>query len=272
MDRHDIIKGLKEPFGGSFGPHTDPVLQRTGHCLKPEALAAFLEGSSAHKGFSAEVDHLAECPFCLQQLARISRSREDETASSVPQELLLQAEALGAGPRDAEPRDAEPRVAESGKTKLVRRNSWLGSIPASVAMAAAVVLAVGILPLTFNTATPPGAAPTRATPTEIPTTRYADTGAVYPRLLAPLADSVIVPAEQVFRWTEVPGSLFYDVRLVDPDGEVLLRERVESTRWLIPESLALQAGGEYYVRIDAYLDDERFLSSEHIAFHVRSTP
>jgi hypothetical protein len=76
----------------------------------------------------------------------------------------------------------------------------------------------------------------------------------------------------VFRWTEVPGSLFYDVRLLDPDGEVLLRERVETTRWLIPDKLHLQAGGEYYVRVDAYLDDERFLSSEHVVFHVRSEP
>jgi len=262
MDRHDIINGLKETFGGSFGPDTDPGLHRTEHCLKPEALAAFLDGRSGHKEFSAQQEHLADCPFCLQQLARISRSREDEAAASVPHELLQQAEALGAGATDA----------DQEETKPIRGRAWFGSIPAAVAMAAVLVLAVGVLPLTFNTATPPGAAPIGATPAQIPTTRYADTGAINPRVLAPIADSVIVPAEQVFRWTEVPGSLFYDVSLVDPDGEVLLRERVETTRWLIPDNLALQAGGEYYVRVDAYLDDEQFLSSEHVAFRVQSAP
>jgi hypothetical protein len=263
MDRHDIINGLKEPFGGAFGPHTDPGLQRTEHCLKPEALAAFLEGNSGHKEFSAEKAHLADCPFCLQQLSRICRSQEDEAAAEVPNELLLQAEALGPGPRGA-----EQGGAEQGETKPIRRRPWFGSIPAAVAMAAAVVLAVGIFPLTDDTIAPPVAAPQDA-----PTTRYADTSAAMnPRVLAPVAGSLIVPAEQVFHWSEVPGSLFYDVSLVDAEGEVLLRERVETTRWLIPDSLALHAGGEYYVRVDAYLDDERFLSSEHVMFSVRSDP
>jgi hypothetical protein len=79
---------------------------------------------------------------------------------------------------------------------------------------------------------------------------------------------VIEPLQQVFQWTEVPGSLFYDVRLVSPDGDLLLRERVEGTRWLIPEHLQLQAGQEYFVRVDAYLSDAKYLSSEHRVFTV----
>lgn len=250
MNRHDIIDGLKE----SLGLDTDPGLQRTEHCLEPAELAAFLDGDSGNRAFNA---HLADCPFCLQQLARICRSQDDEAATSVPPELLLQAEALGPKPSDTGPPDNKP----------VRHRPWFGRMPVAAAMAATVVLAVGVLLFNFDTVTSPG-----AKPAEFPTTRYADTGAMNPRLLAPTAGSLIVPAEQVFHWTEVPGSLFYDVRLVDPEGELLLRERVEATRWLIPESLALHAGGEYYVRVDAYLDDERFLSSEHVVFSVRSDP
>ena len=252
MDRHDIIHGLKEPFGGSFGPSTEPEPRRSAHCLAPEALAAFLDGSSGKTTHTAREAHLADCRFCLQQLARICRSREDEAAISVPKDLLLRAGALGDKEAQAQPVSTRP---------------FIGKLPAIVAVAATVVLAVGVLSLNFDNRTPAS-----VPPEEFPTTRYADTQAMNPRMLAPIEDSVIVPAEQVFRWTEVPGSLFYDVRLVDPDGEILLRERVDTTRWLIPDNLALQAGGEYYVRVDAYLDDERFLSSEHVVFHVRSEP
>jgi len=78
----------------------------------------------------------------------------------------------------------------------------------------------------------------------------------------------VLPQEQVFRWSEVPGALFYDVRLVSLDGDLLLRERVDGTRWLIPNSMKLEPGQEYFVRVDAYLDDARYLSSEHRLFRV----
>jgi hypothetical protein len=252
MDRRDIIDGLK----GSLAPETDPEPQRGEHCLEPEELAAFLDSGSGMAMHSAHEAHLADCPFCLQQLSRICRSREEETVASVRPELLLQAEALGIRAVEAQRLRGRPFISR-----------FPGKLPAIAAVAATVVLAVGVLSLNFDKRTPAGAAPE-----EFPATRYVDPTVAIPRLLAPSADSVIVPAEQVFRWTEVPGSLFYDVRLVDAEGEILLRERVDTTRWLIPDQLALQAGGEYYVRVDAYLDDERFLSSEHVVFHVRSEP
>ena len=66
----------------------------------------------------------------------------------------------------------------------------------------------------------------------------------------------------------MPGALFYDVRLVSLEGDLLLRERVEDTRWLLPETLKLEPGEEYFIRIDAYLSDSKFLSSEHVVFQV----
>jgi hypothetical protein len=197
--------------------------------------------------------HLADCPFCMQQLAHICRSRAEETGE-VSSELLLQAEALGA------------RQAANPAPGIQRADSGLprSRFPAAVAIAATVVLAVGIMMVNFKTGNP-----VKPDPENFQTTRNADGSAMNPRVLAPVSASLIVPAEQVFRWTEVPGALFYDVRLVAPDGELLLRERVETTRWLIPELLHLEPGHEYFVRVDAYLDDEQFLSSEHVVFGVR---
>jgi len=248
MDKRDIIDGLKATFGPAAGPEP----QRSEHCLAPEALAAFLDGSSVGKEHDAQQAHLADCAYCLQQLAQISRSREGKPADAIHPDLLIQAEALGSQPSEAQG---------------LRHRYFFGKLPAMVAIAATAVLAVGVLSLN-----PQNRTPTTAPSEEFRTTRYVDTQVLNPRLLAPTEDSVIVPAEQVFRWTEVPGSLFYDIRLMDPDGELLLRERVEATRWLIPDQFTLEDGEEYYVRVDAYLDDARFLSSEHIVFSVRSEP
>jgi hypothetical protein len=208
LNRADIISGLKNLRTES----DDAVLRPGENCLKPEHLARFLDPIPGEFRYSAHQDHVADCPFCLGQLAR---------------------------------------------------QSWRTRLPTTAALAASLVLAVTIL--LFKLAAP------MAPPADLSeprSTRNTDSGAITPQLLSPAEGSQIVPAEQVFSWTEVPGSLFYDVRLVDADGELMLRERVEGTRWLIPEHLSLVPESEYYVRVDAYLDDARFLSSEHIVFRV----
>ena len=142
------------------------------------------------------------------------------------------------------------------------QRTWLRSQAAPLAVAAVLVLALGLV-LALRQQSPESENPSQ------PQTRYAaDTQRLHPRLLAPAGDSVIQPLEQVFRWTDVPGTLFYDVQLVDADGDLLLRERVSGTRWLIPDNLHLQPGEDYFLRVDAYLSDAKYLSSEHLVFRV----
>jgi hypothetical protein len=244
LNRADIISGLKNLRTES----DDAVLRPGENCLKPEHLARFLDPIPGEFRYSAHQDHVADCPFCLGQLAPVSRSYSDMPDATLPRHLLDQAEALVAGKTPAQ-----------GPA----RQSWRTRLPTTAALAASLVLAVTIL--LFKLAAP------MAPPADLSeprSTRNTDSGAITPQLLSPAEGSQIVPAEQVFSWTEVPGSLFYDVRLVDADGELMLRERVEGTRWLIPEHLSLVPESEYYVRVDAYLDDARFLSSEHIVFRV----
>lgn len=253
MDKQNIINELKQVLGETFAVGTGPEPQRGPNCLEPEAIAALLNRGPKAVINNVHKTHLADCPFCLQQLARICRSREEDT-TGVSSELLLQAEALGAGAAGL----------QVPGTQRVNSRPLRGSFPAVVAIAATVVLAIGIMLVNFKTGDP-----VTLNPEDFKTSRNVDSGAMNLRVLAPVSASLILPAEQVFRWTEVPGALFYDVRLVDPEGELLLRERLKTTRWLIPESLHLEPGNEYYVRVDAYLDDEQFLSSEHVVFGVR---
>jgi hypothetical protein len=230
MDTQEIIATL--------GRSRDAAASATDECLLPERLAAFLDGALCGAEHAAAEAHLADCDFCLGQLAALLRSMEDATTPAVPDTLRAQAERLAARPRHG----------------TLRSFQW--------AAAAMLALALGLVVMQPpQNSTEDAAEPVRQT-------RYADQNALQPRLLAPAEGSVIIPLEQVFRWFEVPGALYYDVRLISPDGDLLLRERVEVTHWLIPQQLELEAGGEYFVRIDAYLSDARYLSSEHILFTV----
>lgn len=216
----------------------------TAACLPPKLLAACHEGELSQEERISVETHLAVCDRCLGQLAALSRATYNrETALAVPDSLIVQAEAL--------------------ITHRVRADSparWRWAVP--LAAAAMLILVVN---LALDSSDPVNSAPGS---TSEPQTRTSEYNLARPRLLAPAESSIVQPRNQVFRWTEVPGSLFYDVRLVSLDGDLLLRERVNGTRWLIPESLRLEAGEEYFVRVDAFLSDAKYLSSEHLVFRV----
>lgn len=212
-------------------------------CLQPEQLAALLDGSLHLEEGGALEAHLADCAYCLSQLALLSRVlAEQDPVTPLPRGLAARAAALC--------------ESHGGKASVARRR-W--AMPLS---AAALCLAL-LLPWGHEPA-PEG----EADAVLGPQTRYAASLMNEPRLLQPVEGSVIRPLEQVFRWSEVPGALFYEIRLVSLDGDLLLRERIKDTRWLIPDGLHLDLGGEYFVRVDAYVSEAQYLSSGHSLFRV----
>ena len=90
-----------------------------------------------------------------------------------------------------------------------------------------------------------------------------------PEILAP--DSGVLSERDgfMFRWTEVPGSLYYEIRVVSDAGDLLGKERVNRTEWALPEAINLEPGQEYFIRVDAYLSDSKAISSQHIPFRLR---
>lgn len=215
---------------------SSPVSQESGACLGAEQLAAFLDGNLQGEEYGRAERHLADCSHCLGRVTAIVRS-EDSSNGSIPDRLLEKAGSL------------PPRQ------NTHRFTRW--------AVAAAAVLAVGLV---FQQLAPQQDSGLQGETRQV---RYSDRNAGQPRVLTPEEGSSVFPQEQVFSWTEVSGSLFYDVRLVSQDGDLLVRERVQDTRWLIPENLGLEPGMEYFVRVDAYLNDSKFLSSEHVVFRIR---
>jgi len=216
----------------------------SGSCLPPEQLAAYQDGKLHDQQRGVAEAHLAACDRCLGQLAAMSRSATaQEAETGVPASLIARAEALFTPPA----RGTAP-------------TRWRWAVP----LAAAAVLFLALTQMLD----PSGGLNDEPASPPTPQTRYAGREPLQPRLLTPAEDSVVRPADQVFQWTEVPGTLFYEVRLISFDGDLLLRQRVDGTHWLIPKRLRLDPGEEYFVRVDAYLSDAKYLSSEHRMFRV----
>jgi hypothetical protein len=247
MKHHEIIHALRPD---ATLPAELP--ESCSDCPDPNQLAAWLGASQADSSYSTPgggermsstlVEHLADCPFCSFQMSLISRGRTEETAATVPAELLHEV---------GRPIESTP------STKLKWRPEWL-----AWATAASLMIFVGLS--TFREHQPE-LGPEDTAPVQ---TRFAGQEALRPQVLSPLPGSQVQQAELVVRWNKVPGSLFYDVHLVDGDGELLLRERVNGNRWLLPEHLKLEPGAEYFIRVSAWLNEANFLSSEHVAFSV----
>ena len=90
-----------------------------------------------------------------------------------------------------------------------------------------------------------------------------------PEILAPSSGILGERDGFVIRWTEVPGSLYYEIRVVTDAGNLLSEARVENTEWIIGGDLNLEPGREYFIRVDAYLADAKTIRSEHVPFRLR---
>jgi hypothetical protein len=101
-----------------------------------------------------------------------------------------------------------------------------------------------------------------------PDTRTLAPNAMGLQVLAPGAGAAVDPRRMSFRWTEVSGTPYYDVRIVTDAGDVVIQQRVTGTTWRLPVQLSLQPGAEYFLHVDAYPSGDKAVSSDHVLFRV----
>ena len=87
-------------------------------------------------------------------------------------------------------------------------------------------------------------------------------------ILSPVEGARIEADDLKIRWTEVRGSLHYDVRVVTAEGFLVWNDRVEDTELTPPVDIRLEPGMDYFVRVDAYMAEANSVSSEHTLFTV----
>jgi hypothetical protein len=148
-------------------------------------------------------------------------------------------------------------AAKSDETPVSDRK-WFDVAP-QWAVAATVVLAIGWIAWS----------PTVEQADDYEAVRTIDSALTPPKILAPSSGFLGERDGFVIRWTEVPGSLYYEIRVVTDTGDLLSEVRVENTEWTFGRDLGLEPGREYFIRVDAYLSDAKAIRSNHIPFKLR---
>lgn len=230
------------------------VTGRAQDCPDDNRLASYMEGGLSEQGLARFELHLADCGYCIVRVGLLSRARESGIETTVPDLVMARSRAL-AGSADKQ------TFKLNSLSSLRNATGW--------AAAAVVVLALGLLANmdSSNQASPEWSTPDARQPVT-GQVRNLDPGALAPRVVFPPEGATVGPAELIFNWTAIPDSLYYQVRIVSDDGDLVWKQRVEGTQWEPPSGLALTPGAEYFVRVDAYLGEAKALNSDYLLFRI----
>jgi hypothetical protein len=220
--------------------------QRTAACPDDHQIAAYVDGTLEPRDCEQLELHLADCTACTGLVGILSKQSDIPAIEPVP-ELALE------------------RARRSGKKALQR---WKHYVPHLTA-AAAVLFSVSIL-IHFAQVQGP-ATESQVTP-EQRVTRSALATVPQLQVLSPSAGMTVNASELVFRWTKIPGSRFYEVRIVTESGELVSERRVVDAEWRPTGEVHFRPGAEYFFRVDAYPSEARTLSSDHIPFRIANQP
>jgi hypothetical protein len=213
--------------------------ERAPECPDEHAIAAFVDGSIPDSGRETVEQHLADCERCTLLVGTLSRL-EIESADLVPAKTMERARALVRPARDR----------------------WQRYLP-RLAAAAVLVLAVGIV---FNQRQEE---PVRSEADYRTTRGITESSRL--KVLSPAAGAGVDAAELEVRWTGIPGTRYYLVRIVTGSGALVTEERVTGTGWRPGNALPLESGQEYYVRIQAFPAVGPSTNSNHVPFTVRGS-
>jgi anti-sigma factor RsiW len=211
-------------------------------CPDEHQLAGYVDGGLKQAARSRVELHLADCRHCLALAGLLSRERKADVIERVPEEVLAQARAL---------------VTRSPRRQWRLAPQW--------AAAAALVLAV---PLLLQLGRNPDRGIEGQGRPDPPATRTLASAAGGLQVLSPEAGTAVDARRLSFRWTEISGTPYYDVRILTDAGDVVIRQRVTGTTWRPPAEIKLQSGAEYFVHIDAYPSGDKAVSSDHVPFRV----
>lgn len=211
-------------------------------CPDDHVIAGYVDGGLEDAARQRLEMHVADCQRCLALVGFLSRERTAAAVEPVSREVLAQARAL--------------------VTKEPARRWWR-----SPQWAAAAMLVVAV-PLLMQIGRNPDRGSVGQGRPEPPVTRTITSSATGLRVLSPGAGGAVDPQQPSFRWTEVPGTPYYDVRIVTDAGDVVIQQRVAGTSWRPPAHLDLQPGADYFVHVDAYPAGDKAVSSDHVPFRV----
>jgi Putative zinc-finger len=215
---------------------------RCTECPDEHQIAAYVDGALATETTAGLETHIADCDHCLALVGLLSREREMPATEPVSNARVAYADG---------PARPKPRVGTL-------------SVPQWAAAAVVVIAMAALIRLTQS----PGPTESSAEGSDAPTTRSAAATAPGLTLLSPTPGVDVNAGQLTVSWTPVPGTHYYDVRVVTDAGDVIAEEHVGGTEWRLSDPAVLQPGAEYFVHVDAFIADDKTVSSQHVAFRV----
>jgi hypothetical protein len=97
--------------------------------------------------------------------------------------------------------------------------------------------------------------------------RSANARSAIPALLSPQEGTTLASKQSEFRWTRVPGALFYEVEVLTLDGNIAWTGRTQGAQLAIPKRAALKQG-KYFVWVRAHLTDGKMPKSQAVSFQI----
>jgi hypothetical protein len=207
----------------------------TWRCPDEMRLAAYADGGLELADRARLEQHLSACEYCLGQVSALVRLRE-ATLPEADSDLLRRARGIV---------QAKPR------SQWLQAWRWAAAFAATAGLAITVTLWVR---------------PPQPAEKENVRTSYVQTSA--PELVVPREGAAIKRDGLEFRWTAVNRALFYEVRVLAADGDLVWQTRADRPQARPPEGVVLRAGQNYFVSVSAWLPEGKTVKSSVVGFRV----
>ncbi|HEV2492816.1 MAG TPA: hypothetical protein VG204_07045 [Terriglobia bacterium] len=257
MDERSLIRYLRTRTKTGDG--------RRWGCPDESQIAAYASGQVGEPEREKMEAHLADCNFCLGQVAFLARIEKAKLPDSVPPSLLARARDLA-----------------GSRARVALIPAWGRLATAAAVACLAVGVTVSVRYSHLRTPTPsatnhPGV-PSTGTPSstqpEVSNSAAATgevrggTGNAPLTVVFPASGSVVPRKDLQLRWEAVRGALYYDVRVMTTEGNLVWEQRVDANSLKVPADVKLEAGGKYYLLLRADLPEGKTVESKTVAFSV----
>src|ERR1051326_8945377 len=255
MDEQELIQII-----AARGKNT---VRRRWNCPSDSQIAGYLEHRLKPEEKVRFESHLADCAYCLSTISALVRQRRASEPVKVPAHLYhgaLDTVPVRTGWRLSWKWALVPALA----SLVVIISIWRRSPQTERLVASAPVPAVVV-------EQSPQAVPQIQLPTaEKPQVRKLATGKPALQMLEPTPNSVWQKQEVRFRWRPVANATYYEVRVVNSEGDSVWKAQGSNPTVQLPPDLSLPPG-KYFVWVRAYLNNDRTVNAAARAFWVRSS-
>ena len=251
MDEQELIRAI--------GSRSPKIARRRWNCPSDRQVTAYLEQRLEARERSRFEAHLSDCDSCLDIVGGLVRQRRTPELPEVPAHLV-------------------DKAANALATKTGRRISWRWVlVPAfAVLIVAAMVLLRPLQPerpsasisSPIEKSQPPVAllhAP--SPPPEEQYVRKLTTPVEMVEVLEPESESVVLRERVRFRWKAVANVAYYELRVVNAEGDLLWQGQESKPTAQLPPGLPVRPGA-YFVWVRAFLHDGRTIKSDPVPFTI----